>query len=435
MKYFVTFCTFDREAGANPLWHSCILFSKMDETTKLLEVVDNWGFYGVPTTQRDNSWLSQLKIKIGLDVDLIGNHGMLRHEEVRWLDLGRGLHGTTFELTQEKFDFLQQSCLKMAEDQEKAISEVVDTQGIKGKSPKETRVYPHEQFSRIIYEIEKIKAQQQQRASRLKPFELRWTWGSWGPTLAESFNCKSQALSLLSLVLSEEQIHRLTDWGKHPTVPRYSGPNESIYLFSTGSLREHKKASGKIVHFRDGKDPDVKLYWTVPPQNLEALTQDTIDLLAVDDEYCDEIKATVRKLQQLEWVLRNASVPAEYQSIKSELLQRVIECYRSFAIVEPKEQTPKISGLLGYGLWLLSAPRSKDEQQLQEKIKRAKALLNELYFAVVDHAEIDSDDPETVASVLSREDKIELCKTIGRNFCEDDESEEDTYIPTAAIGS
>ncbi|WP_277619311.1 hypothetical protein [Legionella norrlandica] len=163
MKYAVTYCTFDREAGGNPLWHSCILLSQLDETNKLLEVVDTWGFYGLPTTNRSDSWFDQLKIKIGLDVDLVGNHGILKHEELRFLDLGCGLHGVTFELTKQQFDFLQKKCMETANDQEKAINEFVETQGIKGKPPEKTRIYSHEQFSRLIYETEKIKAEQQGR--------------------------------------------------------------------------------------------------------------------------------------------------------------------------------------------------------------------------------------------------------------------------------
>lgn len=38
MMYAVTFCTMDQDAGGNPLWHSCILLSQMNEERKLLEV-------------------------------------------------------------------------------------------------------------------------------------------------------------------------------------------------------------------------------------------------------------------------------------------------------------------------------------------------------------------------------------------------------------
>ena len=132
MKYAATYCTFDKEAGANPLWHSCILLSKLDEEKKLLEVVDNWGFYGLPTTQPGNSLINQLKIRMGLDIDLQDNHGMLRHEEIRYLDLGCGLHGTTFELTREQFDLLQKKCQDMAAEQDQAINEVVVFRESKG---------------------------------------------------------------------------------------------------------------------------------------------------------------------------------------------------------------------------------------------------------------------------------------------------------------
>ncbi|AOW53803.1 TPA: Dot/Icm T4SS effector MavV [Legionella pneumophila subsp. pneumophila] len=440
MKYAVTFCTTDQEVGSNPLWHSCLLLSKMDETSKLLEVVDNWGFYGLPTTNRNNSWLDQLKIKMGLDVDLIGNHGMLRHEELRFLDQGYGLRGVTFELTKDDFELLQKKCLQMATDQETAINEFVETQGIKGKPPEKTRIYPHEQFSRLIYATENIKAEQQGREARLKPFELRLSWGLFGPSLALSQNCKTQALSLLSYVLSKEQIERLTEYGEHPTVPRRSGPMESIFLHSTGPLREHRKSSGDVVHYRDLKDPGVKLYWTVPPQELEALSEETIKLLQIDGEYCEEVKAIVRKLQRLEWLLINSNLPEKYRPYKDELINKVVGCYKAFSFIEPKQEEPKLGGWYGWALSLFSAPRSAEERTLQGKIKKAKSLFNSIYMAIVDNYQIDDNAPmenenilpyeetgenrfenmvEAVASYLSRKDKINLCKIIGRTYCED----------------
>ncbi|HAT1660096.1 TPA: hypothetical protein JAZ42_08270 [Legionella pneumophila] len=446
MKYVVTFCTTDQEVGSNPLWHSCILLSKMDETSKLLEVVDNWGFYGLPTTNRNSSLLNQLKIKMGLDVDLIGNHGMLRHEELRFLDQGCGLRGVTFELTKDDFELLQRKCLQMAADQETAINEFVETQGIKGKPPEKTRIYPHEQFSRLIYATEKIKAEQQGREARLKPFELRLSWGLFGPSLALSQNCKTQALSLLSYVLSKEQIERLTEYGEHPTVPRRSGPMEPIFLHSTGPLREHRKSSGDVVHYRDLKDPGVKLYWTVPPQELEALSEETIKLFQMDEEYCEEVKAIVRKLQRLEWLLINSNVPGKYRLYKDELINKVVECYKAFSIIEPKREEPKTGGWYGWALSLFSAPRNAEERTLQDKIKKAKSLFNTIYMAIVDNYQIDDDAPienqntlpyeetgdnrfenmvEAVASYLSRKDKINLCKIIGRTYCEDHVESED----------
>ncbi|KTD79233.1 hypothetical protein [Legionella waltersii] len=462
MKYVVTHCTFDGEAGGNPLWHSCILFSKMDEEKKMLEVVDTWGFYGLPTTNPSNSYLNQLKKKIGLDVDLTGNHGWLRHEDARYLDLGCGLHGTSFELTEDSFKQLRQECLKMVSDQEQAVKEVVESQGIKGKEQGKERIYSHEQFSNLIYKIELIKAEQQKREPRLKPFELRMSLGWTGPSLSCSSTCKTQSISLLSKVLSKEQIDRLTEEGKHPSVPRFSGQDERIYLHSTGPVREHKKASGDVVYYRDFKDPDVKLYWTVPPQEIETLSDETLNLLGVDSEHCDEVKGLVRKLQRSEWLIRNTKLPEKYQSYQKALIEQIVLTYREFSTIEPKKPEPKVSGWYGYALSLFSAPRNEEEKKLFIKIRNAKMLLNSLYMAMVDDWKINDKLPmepavyksykasseeqkglsesqetpidlanpiESVVCYMSTKDKINLCQILGRRYVEpvsedDDECEE-----------
>ncbi len=263
----------------------------------------------------------------------------------------------------------------MATDQETAINEFVETQGIKGKPPEKTRIYPHEQFSRLIYATENIKAEQQGREARLKPFELRLSWGLFGPSLALSQNCKTQALSLLSYVLSKEQIERLTEYGEHPTVPRRSGPMESIFFHSTGPLREHRKSSGDVVHYRDLKDPGVKLYWTVPPQELEALSEETIKLLQIDGEYCEEVKAIVRKLQRLEWLLINSNLPEKYRPYKDELINKVVGCYKAFSFIEPKQEEPNLEvGMAGRFLYFQHQEVRKKEPY-KAKLKKQNRYL------------------------------------------------------------
>lgn len=451
MKYFATYLVFDREAGANPLYHSCILLSKTDEGEKQLEVVDNWGFYGLPTTGDKTTLVNKLKLKIGMDVDLQGNHGMLRHEEIRFLDLGYGLHGVTFELTQEKFNALQTNCLTMVAEQESAIKEVVDTQGIKGKPLEETRIYPQEQYSQVIYQLEKIKAAQKGQPPRLKPFELCLTFGLWGPGLETSNTCKSQAIALLSTVLSKEQIDRLTEGGSHPTVPRFSGPMEdNIILHSTGTLRQHKKSDGSIVYYRDWKDADVKLFWTLPPQELEALTEDTVKRFEIDEEYCTDVKSAVRKLQSLEWLFHNAVVPEHLKNYKELLIEEIIASYKGFFSIEPKQQTGKINGWQGFAMTLFSLPRDKEEMKLLEKLKEAKKLFNSLYMAMADNWEIDGNSPleldesenqnpeetsvfynslEAIAAYLSKENKIKLCQILGRTYTEDDSLTDEEISP------
>ncbi|KTD24945.1 Uncharacterised protein [Legionella lansingensis] len=436
MRYAVTYCAMDHEFNGNFFWHSCLLLSQWDESGKI-EVIDNWGFYGVPSTVR-NTWLSKLKIRLGLDVDLKGNHGMLRHEELRFLDVGYGLHGVTFEIAKENFDLLQHKCKTMVDEQKQAIKEVVESQGLTGKPTEKTRLYEHEDLSPIIYALEKLKAKQTGREPRLKPFELHLTFSLWGPALNQSYTCKSQVIALLDKVLSPAQIARLTENGKHPTVPRYSGPMERIYLHSSGPLREHKRSSGDTVYYRDLQDEGVKLHWTIPPQEIETLSGETIELLQVSEEYRDEAKKVIARLQKLEWLFINAEFPRKYQLYRKNLITRIREHYEAFAQLEPKKSTKTTTGWMGFALSLLSLPRDKDEQMLLEKIARAKSLCNSLYMAIADGWKIYEDWPieteseeteksnplEAIAAYLTTDDKKRLCAIVSRTYTEPSLEEE-----------
>lgn len=461
-KYAVTFCAMDQEAGSNPLWHSLLLLSELDVNSRKMRVVDHFGYYGVPSTQR-NSWLSQFKIKLGLDIDFNGNHGILRSEELRFLDLGKGLHGVTFELSKEKFEALQKKCRDMINAQEKAIKEKIKPLHLSDKPSQKTRLYPYEHLSPHIYALEKAQAHDNQTEPRLKPFQVNFSFqlnpfmGLWGPSLKGSYTCKTQALNLLKGILTQQQIDRLSENGKHPNIPRYSGKMEKILLHSTGPLRKHTKRSGEMVCYRDWNDPDVELYWTIPPQEYEILSSETGSLFKLSEEYCDEAKAVASKLQCLEWLFINAQFPQSFQQYQRDLINYIHTCYESFSIIAPKKAKTKITGWKGYALSLLSLPRDEDEKDLLEKIKQGKNLLNSLYIAVVDNWEIDENCPfenertqnnnvfdmsssdeeeyynplEALAAYLGIEDKKKLCSIVGRSYLEPEEQKEkdDNLVP------
>jgi hypothetical protein len=446
MKYMVTFCAFDHTVEGNPFWHGSFFLSKLDEITHLMEVVETWGFYGVTSTGDKNTWLGQLKTKFALDVDFQGNHGMLTHEEVRFMDLGHGLHGYTFEVTVEQFEALQKRCATAFAEQEAAIKEVVGSQNLKVEGRK-ARIYPEEAFSKQIYEMEQMKAKAEGRSSRLKPFDFQISMRLWGPSLDKSNTCKTRAISLLDGILSEEQLAPF----KRTALPRFINGLEPIYLHSTGPLRTHTKASGKEVFYRDGNDEGVKLYWSVPPQRFDALTAHTQNLFTIDEEYRQEVKSLVSKMQRLEWLVRNATLPEKYQNYKDDLIKRIIDCHKAFAIIEPKS-APKTEGWQGFALSIFALPRSKDEEKLQDKINQAKMLLNSLYVAIVDDWRIYDDCPsetlepgdgeddekyynslEALVSYLPTEDKKRICQIIGRNYMESEEELESTSVATAQM--
>jgi hypothetical protein len=414
MRYVLSFVATDGYVNSNVLWHAAFLLSKTDEQGRL-EVIDNWSFYGVPTTGDRKTLLNQLKIKAGLDVDLIGNHGWLRHEDIRFLDAGIGLHGKSFELTKEQFDRLQAMCIQMVKDQEEAVKEVI-TQELTPKPEGKYRIYPHEEYSQKIYEIEKMKAKKSGREPRLKPFELRFTVGLDGMGVHHSHTCKSNLVSILAKVLSPAQIATITGNGSHPTIPRFSGAMEDFYLYSTGPFKTHKKSDGSIVYYRDGNDPEVKLYWVLPPQELDAMCDDTYNRFLIDKEHVDELKTVVGQLIRLEWVFRNATVEEKYKPLQKAMLQDIIRQYTSFMDMQSKEAP--IGGMTGWGLTLFSLPRNKEEKVLMDKIKASKQFINNLYLAIEDGWVMDETEPdlESLAFVLPIASKIQLCNAIGKTY-------------------
>lgn len=414
--YTVTYCTMDQEVGANPLWHTCIIMSKLDEATNKLKVVDTWGFYGLPTTSA-SGYIRDLKIKVGMDVDFTGNHGKLRHEELRYLDLGVGLHGVTFEVTEEKFLELQNKCKTMADNEKQAINEIAEALKLQGKKPGTERIDIYEEHSALIFQIEKLKAKQEGRCSRLFPFELS--------PFPSAKTCKVQALSLLSGILLPDQLKRLA--GLNRAVSRFSGPMENIYLHSSGPMRCHTKRSGEKVNFRDMADAGTELHWTVPPQEIEMLSGETQDLFKIDEGYSDEIKLIVRKLQKSEWLFQNAVLDAKFDAQRQELIGIIRNAYQAFSVIKPKPKSEP--GLLAAFMRFISVPVDQTTIQIVKNLEHAKSLLRALYLAVDENWSFDeSDDVEALAAYLPEEKKCQLFDIFGYVYEAPEDRDEESFL-------
>lgn len=420
----VTYCATDQDVGSNPFWHTCLLLSRYNEDLNKMEVIENWGFGGVPASS-SYSIIRNLKVSLGLDTDLYGNHGLLYKEETRHLERGHGLHGVTFEITDEKFKLLQEKCRKMAAEQDEAINDAVRDLNLKPNTSGKIRNYPFEHESYRIYQYELKRAQEEHRAPRLHEFSLT-VWN-------EPRTCKVQILGLLNDILAPEQLERIAGW--HFAIPRLSGKMENIFLHSCGPLHQHKKRSGEIAHYRK----DAKLYWTLPPQEMEALSADTTNLFKINTDQCDEVKKIIRQLQSLEWLFRDAVFPDKYADYRAKLVNQITNLYESFAIIEPKKSQVAKNDWTSFWRWLASQPRDVDEKILLDKLAKAKNFINSLYMAIVDgwkfaamnserlvagansNAEDESDinedeDLESLASYLTVNQQKKLCKIIGRNY-------------------
>lgn len=434
-RYFITFAAIDSEYGNYP-WHNFMLLSKMEEGKKM-EVIDNYGYYASPSTDRTSRW-GRFKVNNKLDVDFWGNHGMLKHEELRFLDCGKATHGYTIEFTEEVFNALHDECKTIIADQKQAIKEVVVKNNLKVQNKGRKRNYDEEEHAKFIYEEELKQAKKENRLSRLRPFEFNF----FSPN--KSHTCKTGLIDILEKYLTEEQINRLTHNGYTRFVPYFSGPEEEIFLHSEGTLLPHKRASGKTEYYRNGDNPEVKVYWTLPPQKGEMLDSSTKSYLTVSGKYYDEAKSLIKKLQGLEWLLINSAVDQEQQEHKTALIARIKAHYEAFSVITAPKVLKPITGIKGTIFSLLSLPENLEEKAFLEKINRGEQLIRNLYAVMAfnvntqdcptDEGTIAFESPiiqieDDVVCHLSQEDKEKFCKIIGRSYPDPDEeslSEEDT---------
>lgn len=390
LKYFATFAVMDGELDCNIMWHNCLLLSVYDANTKTMQVLDVFGFNGLPPAD-DSSWVNWIAHKTtGLQIDVSGNHGLLYREEYRYLDRGKGLHGVTFELSHANFQSLQMKCVTMVADQNHAINEAVAENSLQEKS-QPISVYPYEHHGKLIFEHEQDKSRHEKRSSRLKLFQMPVVGELVGMSVN---NCKTQLVDLLQGILTPEQIARITVNGWFPNIPRMSGPMEKIFLHSTGpiSILGHDEQAQRIRNSRT--DSSVKLYWTLPPQEFESLGAPTDDLFYFDEEYEDDLKDVTRKLQGLEWFFRNTSLDERYRYSKNRLIKGIVATYQGLFALALADRNEPASSYLNNTLSFFGAiPQSSSKKVLLELVKKANCFFNSLYFAAVDNWHFEAQMP------------------------------------------
>ena len=121
--FVITYCTMDGFTGANPLWHTCLLLSESNQERQEMEVKACAGFYGLPATDQSDSLKNKVKNKAKLNVDLYGNCGWMRDEEIRYLDLGPGLQGVHFEVSEETYNEFKAKLARVRRGQDECVND------------------------------------------------------------------------------------------------------------------------------------------------------------------------------------------------------------------------------------------------------------------------------------------------------------------------
>ncbi len=452
MKYFVTFGTTRSKSAPNPFGHTCLALSKLDDTTSnQMEIIDLWGFYGMPNKHREKGIFDNFKKLIKFDLDFMGNHGYFKHEEPRFSEFNSQyyLNGSTFELTENQFQELHNRCKKVVDDQEQAIKEAVEELNSIGQklTPLEQfKCYAYEHLSPLIFEYEKNKSKNKNQPSRLKPFDftLSTEWrssewwesyvrdplknlgvkvphvGWWGLHLRDSQNCKVLMLDLLQDILTENQINSLTVNGTHPSVPRLSGPSEDLSLYCTGDLNSIKKRDGSAAYFHDcfgyKEETNVRCYFAIPPQHLDA-QEETKKLLAIESHLYPGVKKIVEKLLKLRWFLINEGL-----SENSSLLKQLIQHVTHFATIDPERPALEHHNSLVARFGLQGFFSVKAPCNTNLFLRKATGFLDLIYQVIA-----EEQNELTDISGLSIEQKKKLCDFLGKSYPDSLWSEQERF--------
>ncbi|TAL59684.1 MAG: hypothetical protein EPN84_10745 [Legionella sp.] len=425
--YFLSYVVTDQKVESNVFWHSCVFLSEMDDEKNEIKVLRTWSFYGIPSTTENNAVVKYLKSKVGLKLDLAGNHGWFTEEVYRFLDLGVGIHGVNFEVSEAnlwKTDSLFQNKVR---DQIAATEEAAKALNLKPQG--KWKRYPCDDHSAEIFEYEKKKAKEEGRESRLQPFDLSPSLGWTGPHFYDASTCKSQIMDILSQVLTEKQIARLT---VHPTIPRWSGPMEDLYWETRGPIEEHTKSSGEIVLSRNGTNPAVGLYALLPFQEVEA-SPEIINRFRIEEPYCGQIKKQISQLKQLEWLFRNTKMSEPLKGTRDQLVEKIVGYSRAFFDISHKANPPSDEEQSSFVYSFFYNSETPQQKKLSDKIKEVGQFLDSLYTGAVEHWDMNwlypfnqigktptpADDPvKLLLCALPKDKKHKLCEILERHYFE-----------------
>ena len=252
-KYYATYCVMDGEAGANPFWHASLVLSKQDRENAPIIVDDAIGFYSQPSTTT-NPLHKVFKHILGFKVDLQDGHGILKKEDMRFLD-GNGLHGITFTATEEQFTQLKSLYEQKMVLEKKAIEELnsyLIQQGMAANG--HTR-----------HVTEKALAASQHRDPRLTPFHFTMDITKNGLDSSASLTCKTYALNLLleAGIIDTDKHNEISGGLMLRAFPRFSPSIVPLQFVSTGAPKAHTSSKEKIYYNREwGRN---KLMWATQP--------------------------------------------------------------------------------------------------------------------------------------------------------------------------
>ncbi len=376
-KYIISYLTMDTQVGSNIIWHAALGLSICRGPDQPFEMIDCYGFYSQKSSTT-HPVLKLIKSCFGIGFDLSGTHGVLKREELRYLDKGIGLKGLSFDVSREQFELLIKLCQDEMAIEQQAIEEI-DKLLVSQGTPKEAITA----YQRYMTEL--LLADSEGRDSRFSQFNLDVAMGC-GLSTANSHTCKSHAIGLLAKIgIDEVYIDSLQQDKLAFALPRFSGDLLTpMQLYSVGPKQSHtSKRTGITTLFRqwtagdhyDGAEHQVvdtatKLYWTRPPEYVITEDEDFDALLSIDGQLCKRANKYISQLQQIETVLLTSDTASEAQEIRDKFIAEIRKYYQAFSI----------------------SSKNRHSAQYDLKLNAVYRFIDKLYQALVEErqAELDS---------------------------------------------
>jgi hypothetical protein len=251
--YFVTYCVLNGDAGANPFGHSCLIFSKTDDSGRL-QVEKIYGYYSQATTTT-KPILKWLKSILGVKYDLQDTHAVLKEERIRDL-IGDGLKGLSFSITDTQYqEFLTKMAdkLRLQTEEMAALDRELQDLGLKPTGA-------------ARYQLQQAKSEVPAH-QKLPPFHLRLGLTLKGFNTDGSTSCKQLALNHLEAqdIIGPVLRPKLEcGSGFRQAFPRFSDMALAPIRFQVSGRYEEKISRTGKRFYNPTTENGNHLFWTLP---------------------------------------------------------------------------------------------------------------------------------------------------------------------------
>ena len=358
-KYYATYCLIDdAEGGSNPFWHAFLIVSKQEDTKQPIEVKQAIGFYSQPNTDT-NPLVRGIKYIVDLQIDLSGGHGELRKEKMRHID-GNGIHGLSFNISEEQFKALLALFEKRMAAEKEAIQDANAYYLQHGIKP--------DGQNRLLRERELAEATESE--PRLKPFDITMSINTKGIDSSKSHDCKNYALEFLreTDIITTEDYNKILGNNFIHGFPRFNGVSiHPLRLVSTGEPHHYNSTTAKSSKYSRSWEDENQLFWATFPIFMDSTKS---DILANNIQQ-KKIKKVLTEARQLEAKLLHKIQEITLTTVRQQSITNVDNFEQRRVILQ--EQLKKVQSI--YELFK-NADENKVTSKFKQKLYRAEVIFN-----------------------------------------------------------